>query len=416
MQHAIGLNSLAVSADQAQFGGAFRLMFGATPDLQAVINAPRVDLTTLLKAMPKPQAAPAGANTVSRTTTTPAAPSAGNAVSAGRSVIPGTPLPFNLLRRGNGNVELTIDQMMYDGATYNAITAHGLLHDGVLTVRPISAELPGGSVSGTLSVDATANPPRVHVTESAPAFRLAPLLTMLGLPNAAGATVQLYGDLTGEGNTPRGIAATLNGSLGLASVNGEIDGTLLDKLFGSALGAAGLPASLVGQQGPVNLRCFAGRLDAKNGLASVRALTLDSSRLDLTGTGTIDLGSERLNLILRPQVRIGGGSAPIPVSVRGTFADPHTAIARRGAYDATVSALAQQLGKHNSGTVLGRFARQLGIVPKQPGPQTCTGALELARMGHPGPAPSGTSTAGSPAPQPGTRASGPQNLLQSLFH
>ncbi|MEE3502193.1 AsmA family protein [Acidiphilium acidophilum] len=407
LNRAIGLDSLAVTADQGQFGGAFSLIRGKIPDLQAVINAPRIDLTALLQAMPKPHSV-----TTTTTTTTTIPPAASRA----NDVIPATPLPFNLLRQGDGNVELTIGQLMYDGATYDAITAHGLLHQGVLTIRPITAELPGGAVTGTLNVDATANPPKIHLTSSAPAFRLAPLLTVMGLPNAAGATMALYADLGGEGNSLRGIAATLDGSLGVSTVNGEIDGALLARLFGSSLSAVGLPASLVGAQGPVMVRCFAGRLDATNGLASVRALTLDSSRMYLTGTGTLDLGAERLNLILRPQVRVDNGQAPIPVALRGTFANPHAGIAPAGDYDATVASLARQLGRNHQ-TVLGRLAQNLGITPPPASPQSCTGALALARMGHPGPMPSGPGyDTAAPAPSTGAApASGPQNLLQSLF-
>ncbi|MGC9268778.1 AsmA family protein [Acidiphilium sp.] len=403
--HAIGLDSLAVTADQGQFGGAFSLLRGKTPDLQAVINAPRVDLTALLQAMPKPVAGVA----VARAPAPASAPP-----SESGDLIPALPLPFGVLRDGNGNVELTIGQLKYAGAIYDAITAHGLLHDGVLTVRPITAELPGGSVSGTLSVDAMTNPPRIHVTEAAPAFRLAPLLALLGLPNTAAATVQLYADLSGQGNTPRGIAATLNGTLGVSTVNGEIDGALLNRLFGSSLSAVGLPAAMVGAQGPVMVRCFASRLDATNGLASVRALTLDSSRMALTGTGTLDLGAERLNLILRPQVRVGAGSAPIPIAVTGTFADPREALAPPGDYGATLSALSRQLGD-NGGTVLGHLAQSLGIAPSPADPQSCTGALALARMNHPGPMPIAASSPTAPAAPPGAPQSGPQNLLQSLF-
>ncbi len=411
LDHAVGLDSLAVSADQAQFGGAFSLIFGKVPDLQAVINAPRVDLASLLRAMPKPSAA-TGAPDGARANAPP--PVATKSTGTG-PLIPATPLPFGLLRRGNGNVELTIGQLMYDGATYDAITAHGLLQNGVLVVRPISAELPGGSVAGTLNVDATANPPRVHITEAAPAFRLAPLLTLLGLPNAAGATVQLYADLAGQGNTPRGIAATLDGNLGMATVNGEVDGALLNRLFGGALNAAGLPAGMVDAQGPVSVRCFAARLDAKNGLASLRALTLDSSRMYLTGTGTLDLGAERLNLILRPQVGVGNGSAPVPVAVSGTFRNPHTSVASPGAYGATAASLARQLGSSNGNTVLGRFAQQLGIAPRPSNPQSCHGALTLARMGHPGPMPIAGTAPGTAQPQGRTPQGGPQNLLQNLF-
>ncbi|OYV80998.1 MAG: membrane assembly protein AsmA, partial [Acidiphilium sp. 21-68-69] len=291
LTRAVALNSLAVSATQGQFGGAFSLTIGSRPDLQAVIHASRIDLSALLRAArpPSPAATAPGAAPASQTTPAPSpAPASAN---------PAANLPFNLLRAADGNVELTIDKLTYAGADYRALSAHALLRNGVLTVRPISGELPGGPVSGALMVNATSNPPSIRLVEQAPAFRLGPLLRLLGEPGSASATVQLYANLAGAGSTPHDIAATLNGALGISTVNGEIDGALLDHL----LATAGLPAGLAGAQGPVQLRCFATRIDAADGLARIRALTLDSSRLFMTGGGSVNLATEGLNVVLKPQ-------------------------------------------------------------------------------------------------------------------
>lgn len=411
LAHAIGLNSFTLSSDQAQLGGAFSLDLGKTPDLQAVVHAPRIDLTALLKAMPKPISAGATSTPANSSTAQPSPPAASNAGQGAGRLIPDTPLPFNMLRTADGNVELTIDKLDYAGATYRAITAHGLLRKGVLAVRPISAELPGGSVSGTLHLDANANPPTMRITEQAPAFRLAPLLKLLGLPGSASATVQLYADLSGKGRTPHDIASNLNGAIGFSTVNGEIDGKLLDRLITDA----GLPAGLAGSQGPVQLRCFATRIDAKAGIATLRALTLDSSRLFLTGTGSANLATEGLDILVRPEAQVGSGSTPIPFAITGTFANPSTGIAPAGAYAQTLATLGQHVAGGQG--LLGRFAQRLGIEPKAASGQSCQGALALARMGHPGPAPAAASapSTGSTNASSGA-ARGPQNLLQSLFH
>ncbi|BAJ82357.1 MULTISPECIES: AsmA family protein [Acidiphilium] len=422
LANTVALNSLAISSAQAQLGGAFSLRLGPKPDLQAVIHASRIDLTALLKAMPKPAAATpgtAGAGGAAPPQASPQPKPAAAVAPSNPHLIPDTPLPFNLLRAADGNVELTVDKLTYAGADYRALTAHALLRNGVLTVRPISGELPGGPVSGTLMVDAAANPPSVRLIEQAPAFRLGPLLRLLGQPGSASATVQLYADLGGAGSTAHDIASTLNGSLGVSTVNGEIDGALLDRL----LTAAGLPAGVAGAQGPVQLRCFATRIDAHAGLASIRALTLDSSRLFMTGGGTVNLATEGLNVVLRPQTDLGGGATPIPFAVTGTLAHPATGIAPPGDYAQAIAAAGQKMG--GGQTLFGQITRQLGLAPRSAAPQSCASALALARMGHPGPAPTTAGLAtgggngggtGSGSGQAPGAVSGPQNLLQSLFH
>lgn len=419
LTRAVALNGLAVSSTQAQFGGAFSLTLGPRPDLQAVIHASRVDLSGLLGAARQRPAPPASSG--SSPTPAPAGqphPAPAPANPAGSTgVIPTAPLPFNLLRAADGNVELTIDKLTYAGANYQALTAHALLRNGVLTVRPISGELPGGPVSGALMVNAASNPPSIRLVEQAPAFRLGPLLRLLGEPGSAAATVQLYANLAGAGSTAHDIAASLNGTLGVSTVNGEIDGALLDHL----LTAAGLPAGIAGAQGPVQLRCFATRIDTTNGLARIRALTLDSSRLFMTGGGSVDLATEGLNVVLKPQTTIGGAATPIPLAITGTLGRPVTGAAPAGDYAQAIAAAGQRVG--GGQTLFGRLTRQLGLAPHTARPQGCTTALALARMGHPGPAPTtvglaaggSRGSAGGGGKSPGA-ASGPQNLLQSLFH
>lgn len=419
LRHAVGLESLAFSSDQAQIGGAASITLDNTPNLQAILNAPRIDLSALLAAMPKPANPTAGQ---------PASPPASGAKPspkpapspASGQLIPDTPLPFGLLRQAAGNVELSIDQLIYKNATYHAIQAHGLLQNGVLTVRPATADLPGGSVAATLEVNAATAPPHVTFTAAAPAFGLAPLLASFGLPHSAAGTVQLYADLAGQGQTPHAIAASLNGQLGVSLVNGEVDGAVIDHLFGDALSAAGLPRSMLSAQGPVLVRCFAVLVDANNGVGTLRAFTLDSSRVYLTGTGTLNLGPETLNVILRPQVQIGNGGVPVPVQISGTFNQPRPGVAPPGDYGATAEAIGQHFaGK--GGSILGNLARRLGIAPPPPDPQSCTGALTLARMGHPGPAPAPAPAAMPTQASPGANSppnpsgSGPQDLLRSLF-
>ncbi|HQT88431.1 MAG TPA: AsmA family protein [Acidiphilium sp.] len=412
LRHAIALDQVAISADQAQIGGAATIDFAATPDIQAVINAPRVDLAALRAAWPKQPPTPPKPNAAPQQ----AAPPSGTA-----TVIPDTALPFGLLHQANFNIELSIGHLTDGKADYQAIVVHALLNQGQLTIRPLDAQLPGGAISAQLSVSANATPPFLTFTAQAPAFRVQSLLRLLGLPGSGGSngTAQLYADLSGSGETAHGIAARLNGAVGVSAVNGSIDGAALGRVVAPMLTSVGLPSGALAQPGPVALRCFAARLNARHGIAGLSAFTLDSSKLALTGTGNVDLGAERLHLVFLPTVRVGGSSLPVAVGLSGPLAHPHFGLAPAGAYRGAAAALAQRFGANQGGSLLGNVTQALGIT-SPPNAQGCRMALAQARMGHPGPAPAAAfASPGSNQTQPANKTprllQGPQNLLNSLL-
>ena len=228
---------------------------------------------------------------------------------------------------------------------------------------------------------------------------LAPLLRTFNLPNSAQGTVQVQLDASGSGDSLQPIAASLNGQFGLAMVNGVVDGAVLDRLFGSVLRAVNLPTNLIGSQGPVVVRCVAARLDASNGIGTFRALALDSSRLRMQGSGTVNFGNDTLNLTLRPQVRVGHTNIDVPVRVGGSLAAPTTSLASN---------------QTQPRSLLGELASSLGLGGRAPSSgDICPAALSLARMGQPGPAPG--AMANAPATGPAAQPAGPTNLLNSIL-
>ena len=73
--------------------------------------------------------------------------------------------------------------------------------------------------------------------------------------------------------------------------------------------------------GTSELRCFATRVRANHGVATIDPLALSSTLLTMSGSGSANLGSETLDLALKPQVRMAQihadimGSDHCPVSV-----------------------------------------------------------------------------------------------------
>ena len=185
---------------------------------------------------------------------------------------------MSLLRLANADVKLSIAQLKSHGVLYRAIATHLSLQDGRLRLDPVAADLPEGHLDATLSADATQAAPPVALRLRIPVLALKPLLAAMGEPDYINGNMNVQADLHGAGATPHAIAASLDGSLGLSLANGTIDNRLLGSTLGSVLREVNL-LDLVGRGGTSQVQCFAARLDANHGIATVRSLVFASSLL-----------------------------------------------------------------------------------------------------------------------------------------
>jgi uncharacterized protein involved in outer membrane biogenesis len=381
------------------------------PSLQGDIKSDIIDADRLLAALRKP--APAGA------TGSGAAPAGGPPPPRppkDARVIPDTAIPFDLLRPADANVTLHVGELKSGGASYRAIALHLALHDGQLRLDPFAADLPEGHLDGSLTVDAGQPTPPVALRLHAPGIAVQPLLAALGQPAFATGKLEVYADLHGAGATPHAIAGAVDGSLGLAMVNGTVDNRLLGSTLGTILRDASL-LDLVGRGGNSEIECFAVRIDANHGIGTLRTLLLRSSLLTFDGDGTMNLAAETLDLHVRPQARVGGTGLVVPLRVTGTFRAPSAAPDPAAAVTA------------NAGTVAGlalRGATPLGAIAGALGEQKlfgggggdCGAALAIARGQPAGTAPARQAAEPVPPHQPAQQQPKPPNpgtLLRQLF-
>jgi len=402
LMNAIGVDSLVVTMDNSALGGDLSWYFGNQPRMQAALRAQQINLDSVFAQLPNTHASPAVA---------PAPPQSD-------SLVPQFKLPVTLLKNASADIQVAADRLVYNQAIYTAIQGHAVLAHGVLTINPVTAVLPGGGVTANATVDATKDPASVTLAIDAPALALSPFLKALRLPSAAEGTVQARLSVAGTGNSSRDLSSSMNGQLGMAMVQGTVDGAVLSRLFGIALSAVDLPASLVGAQGPVAVRCFGLRVDAQNGIGQISALTLDSNRLLVQGGGSLDFGNETLGIILRPQIRLAGNAIGVPVKIGGTFANPTASVAPLAAVQEaakTAAGLTMSLAEDIPGgsSLLGKIETTLGTGSTG---DVCPAALSLARLGKPGPAAPPQTSPTSAGGDGGTPSGGPKNLLDLLFN
>jgi uncharacterized protein involved in outer membrane biogenesis len=248
---------------------------------------------------------------------------------------------------------------------------------------------------------------------SSPSLALGPIFAAIGKPDYVNGNVEVNANLSGAGATPHAIAASLNGTLGVAMANATVDNRLLGSTLGSVLRDVNA-LDLVGRGGSSEVQCFAARLDASRGIATVQSLALSSSLITMVGSGSIDLRNETLDLHLRPEARVAGTQIIVPVRVTGSLRAPNTASDVAGAVASNAGSVVGSL--LGNATPLGLLSGALGG-PKLLGGSEgvdCGSALAMAR-GQAAPAAQPAPTAPARQPEPKPKLPNPAQLLRRLF-
>jgi AsmA protein len=388
----ITIHNLVAGSSLGDVAGDLTLNWSPRLALAGTLASHSLDLDSIVSGSPGqvlPVVWPPPANSAPPVQFQPAAPATPHIAPPELSPAVAAPvtLPLAFLRTHDATLTLTIGDLLAWGQHYHDLAAHLELVDGRLALNPFRAQAPEGAIIGGASIDATSDQPPVAVTLRSPSIAARAITTLLGYPEGANGTMQVDAELSGIGPTLTTFESGLNGHLGLAMVNGEIANAMIGGLIGDALQTAGVPSL---GDGMSEVRCLALRMDFANGVGTLKTLGADTSRLSLSGDGTINLKGGMLDLHLRPQVKLGPTEISSPVSVAGPL----------GAAKATLDPV---FGN-------GRVGIQIGGTPAS---SACADKLAVARNGLGGPMP-----AASPASDPALtlKIKKPKDLLQGLFH
>ena len=376
----LALRGLQVSAPLGDLAGDVAVTATPRPALRGTLVSTRLDADAL-RAMLASDSGPAPSH--------PPLPLAGEGRGEGQPPKPATaphvfssaPLPWHLLRGADADLQLSVATLHAGGADYHNGAGHLGLSDGALNLSPFAITAPEGPIALSASANARAEPPPAALALQSSGFSIDSLLQALGLPSGSSGAAELDVAVHATGDSPHALAASLTGHVGVALVNGAIANADLAAALGGPLKSAGLGLEPGGQSA---VRCLALRLNAQSGQVTVAALKLDTSRLLLEGSGTVDLATETLVLQLRPLLRLGGAGVVAPLRVDGSLLRPAVAM------------------ESPSGEP-GRSGITIGGVS---GPaEDCGPELTAARDGRPGPMPTAVAS----------KSVKPADLLRSLL-
>jgi uncharacterized protein involved in outer membrane biogenesis len=255
-------------------------------------------------------------------------------------LLPDTPFRLAGVRRSDTVVNFHAQALEAGPVALNTVAAKVTLDHGSIVVAPLSAASRQGKITGELKFDATRDVPAAEVDVKATSLRLGQLAREHAKSpdkgdkpekDAGGDThpppvdgpLNARVTLKGRGNSVHELASKANGRVTAVLPHGAVRSSLAE-LAGFDLRALGLIAS--GNKEDTGIRCGVASFDAKDGLLSSQTLVIDTEPVLITGGGSIDLGSEGLDLRFegrpkRPRLRVRA-----PLLVRGTLRHPSFSI------------------------------------------------------------------------------------------
>lgn len=205
------------------------------------------------------------------------------------------PLPLGVPQDWDASVHVTAARVLANArpALTGAAAEIGLAH-GVLRLDGLTGTLDGGALSGSASIDTTAEPPAAALLASLTGATASDPVFDLPLDLTAG-RFDLSADLKAAGHAPATLLATLDGRIAVAARNGTLAGIALGAIDRDVTDAA-VREALAG--GSTNFAAFSAEATAVRGVLTINAAKLEAPFGTATLSGTIDLPDRTLDLDL----------------------------------------------------------------------------------------------------------------------
>eukprot|EP00435_Cladocopium_sp_Y103_P067433 s1_g30.t1 len=229
-----------------------------------------------------------------------------------------SPLPFNALSALNGEIDVKVDSLTYRNAEFTDLQTAVTLKDGSLSA-PIFATYESRRLEAEVSARNSATP-TAGIVLSAPGFNIGTFLEEMDATDLLNVDGHIGLDLSARGKSPAELASSLNGKIDVATGRGTIHSSAFEWIAKDLIWAL-IPKG--GESGTADLTCFIGHIDFTGGIGNVSSLALVTSEIRTSGSGTVNLRNETVDMQLKPRPNDPGLlSLATPINVSGPLASP----------------------------------------------------------------------------------------------
>ena len=241
-------------------------------------------------------------------------------------------VPVESLRKLNANGQLTVGNLKVSGLNLQGLLLKFEAKNGIVTTEQSIKQFYQGSYSGTLSLDARHQPPKLAVNEKFSQVQLAPLLKDYKGEARMSGVVNATAQLQGQGRHADELKSSLNGQLSFLFTDGIIKGFNLQKIIdqGKTL-IKGTPVPTDSKNDQTVFSEMRGTATINQGVIKNNDLKAKASKLRAEGKGTANLNSEVLDYQITATFLKNKADAtesekiegiPVAVNIGGTFSEP----------------------------------------------------------------------------------------------
>ena len=241
-------------------------------------------------------------------------------LTADTKVLPSTPYNLGKLRAMDADVRWKAQRINAQKLPLDDMDAHLKLNDGVLLLQPLDFGVAGGNIRSDIRMDARKPTIATRAQISVRGMQLGKLFPDGQLAKEASGAIGGEIALAGTGNSIAQMLGSADGSVAIGMGKGHISNLIMEL---AGLDIAESLKFLITKDREIPVRCAFGDFAVRDGVMDSRALAFDSTDTLLVGSGTVDLGEEKLDLLLkaRPKDR-SILSLRSPLRVGGSFKDP----------------------------------------------------------------------------------------------
>lgn len=313
------LKSVKMQAGKTDLSGDLTVnLSGKRPALSAILNADMIDLFELSGGDAKPAKKTKNAR-----------------------VFSSDPLPLESMQSLNAEITITAKQIQTSSLVLKDTKTGLTLKNGNLIIKPLTALVAGGRMQGFFGLDASGKAAVLDTDISIKGLEPSQLPDLDA--KVTGAKTDVSIKVKGSGNSVSNIMAGLNGKFLVKVGKGVIKDT------GSNIASADILTKSFSMLTPsttsddsAQLECGVANFDIKDGIATTnKGIALATNKMNVIGSGTIDLKTEKLSIGISPEARegvgISVGQLAELVKLGGTLANPKPETDTKAAFKAGVS-------------------------------------------------------------------------------
>lgn len=233
-----------------------------------------------------------------------------------------TPYNLDLLKAVDLNLRVNAEKIIGSDSGLNALKLRLALLDGRMEISPARVGYADGAVSIELTLDTKRPKPELRLKATAEDVDINSVFAHMHRPLLLGGHLNLVVDLKGSGVSPHEMASSLEGEFGFSIENGRIKRGI-DFLGADAIDMVTLLARVKKYH---DLNCLAVRFLFKEGKGTSRMIFLDTKDTRIRGVGSIDLSSEIMDVVLKPEPKKALVKLSSPVGIKGPVADPSVVV------------------------------------------------------------------------------------------